>query len=449
MGIWHLILSSKIRYNVFNYLIKEVWRMELTAAANWLNNFFLSFDDAILDFMNKMADAAGGFFTPLAKFITLLGEKGLIMLLLAIGFMCFSKTRKMGVCMFGAVCCGALITNIILKDWVARPRPLEFPRFKAYWEAVGAPAEDGFSFPSGHVTAAAAGMTALCFVKGKKMIAPSAIVVTLMCISRNYLMAHFPSDVLFGAIIGVLSGVIAFLITRFIFTYAEDNDDFPFYNKFLNFNLPIKLPDADSVSSFINHIGRGKGKKSGGHAAKSSSRAAETSEGAPRRRSAAAAKAGEDRSSRRAKGGASDWNSRWEEYVSRSHAAAPEADEAVRNSGSRDAGSPAFEEKKTSPEARQPLWDDDMDADMKIAGSSYRAPEPAEETPSEGLDFDITAVDRAIGGPDFSFDELDDIDESFREEAAPRRSRSREKSSGFAGKKFGAGHSGYKGRHEK
>ena len=100
--------------------------MEYTAIAEWLNTTFAGYDSAILGFMNTLATAAGGFLTPLMKLITFLGEKGIIMFLLAIGFMCFSRTRRIGVCMFGAVCCGALITNIILKDMVARPRPFEY-----------------------------------------------------------------------------------------------------------------------------------------------------------------------------------------------------------------------------------------------------------------------------------------------------------------------------------
>ena len=145
--------------------------MEYTAIAEWLNTTFAGYDSAILGFMNTLATAAGGFLTPLMKLITFLGEKGIIMFLLAIGFMCFSRTRRIGVCMFGAVCCGALITNIILKDMVARPRPFEYMAvYKQYWDLIGSPAESGYSFPSGHVTAATAGMTALCFTRGKKMI---------------------------------------------------------------------------------------------------------------------------------------------------------------------------------------------------------------------------------------------------------------------------------------
>lgn len=64
---------------------------------------------------------SGAVLTPLMKVITFLGEKGIIFFLLALIFMCFSSERDTGVCVFGAVCCGALITNIILKDSIARP----------------------------------------------------------------------------------------------------------------------------------------------------------------------------------------------------------------------------------------------------------------------------------------------------------------------------------------
>lgn len=235
--------------------------MEYTAIAEWLNTSFAGFDSAILGFYNTMAGKAGGFLTPLMKVITFLGEKGVVFFLLALGFMCFSRTRKMGVCMFGAVCCGALITNIILKDMVARPRPFEYMAvYKSYWDFIGSPAESGFSFPSGHVTAAAAGMCSLCLTKGKKMIAPTAAVVLLMAVSRNYLMAHFPSDVLFAAIIGALSAVIAYLITRAIFIYLEDNDDFTFCATLLYFDLPVRLPDRETVEGFVNRAGKSSAK---------------------------------------------------------------------------------------------------------------------------------------------------------------------------------------------
>ncbi len=192
--------------------------MEMTAAASWLNNAFSGVDLGILSLMHTLAEKAGGLLTPLCRLITLLGEKGILFFLLALVLMCFAKTRPLGVCIFGAVCCGALITNVVLKDWVARPRPFEtLAVYREWWVSIGAPAEDGFSFPSGHVTAAAAAMSALCFMRGRRWIWPAVGVVFAMAFARNYLMAHFPSDVLFAALTGVLSGWIAWQITKLIF----------------------------------------------------------------------------------------------------------------------------------------------------------------------------------------------------------------------------------------
>ena len=210
--------------------------------ADILNTVFAGYDKAILTVMHFLGEYLGVVLTLPMKLITLLGEKGMIFFLLALVLMCFSKTRKTGVCVFGAVCCGALITNIILKDWVARPRPFEaLDLYRMWWNDIGAPAEDGFSFPSGHVTAAAAGMTALYRAEGKKYLKPGIIWVLLMAVSRNYLMAHYPSDVLFAAIFGVASGFIAWEITKLIFRFLEEHDDNRLCALALDFNVP--LPD--------------------------------------------------------------------------------------------------------------------------------------------------------------------------------------------------------------
>ena len=198
--------------------------MSLTAEALWLNSFFSGYDMAILSFAHRMAELAGSVLTPLNRIITLLGEKGILFFLLAVVLMLFPRYRRTGVCIFGAVCCGALITNIILKDQISRPRPFEtVDQFRQWWQFVGAPAEDGFSFPSGHVTAAAAGVTGLCLMRGKRWFIPGAIWVLLMMFSRNYLMAHYPSDVLFALLIGVFSGFVAALITQLIFRFLENH----------------------------------------------------------------------------------------------------------------------------------------------------------------------------------------------------------------------------------
>ncbi len=239
--------------------------MELTAAAAWLNQFFFGYDSAILGALHSLAQSAGTALTPLMKLITLLGEKGLVFFILAVVFACFARTRDLGVCIFGAVCCGALITNIILKDNIARPRPFEtVEQFRQWWQFVGSPAEDGFSFPSGHVTAATAGMTAIALMKGKKFVLPSALVVLFMGISRNYLMAHYPSDVLAAIIVGLASGFIAWLITRLIFAFLRSHEDVPVFELMLQLDVRELLPASLPFSKGGQARSRGKQRREGG-----------------------------------------------------------------------------------------------------------------------------------------------------------------------------------------
>ena len=238
--------------------------MELSSAALAINSLFAGYDKVFLTVLHWLEIILGPVLTPIMKLITLLGEKGLLMFLLAFVLMCFSKTRKTGLCLFGAVCCGALITNIILKDAIARPRPFEtVDLYKQWWMAVGSPAEDGFSFPSGHMTACAAGMTALTLMRGKKLLVPSIIIVFLMGVSRNYLMAHYPSDVLMGTIVGCFSGFAAWFIANLIYRFLESHDDVSLFAFVLDFDLPISLPEKFSLPtkfSMPSRPGRYKGK---------------------------------------------------------------------------------------------------------------------------------------------------------------------------------------------
>lgn len=220
-----------------------------SATAMWLDTSLAGFDHLFLSIQHFFGAHLGVVLTPIMRVITFLGEKGWPFFLLALLFLLLADRRDLGVCIFGAVCCGALITNIILKDNVARLRPFESGNmeYELWWMAIGSPAEDGFSFPSGHVTACAAGMTAITLMRGKKWIVPSVVTVLLMMISRNYLMAHYPSDVTAALLIGVFSGVVAWFITQLIFRFLNRNRrKIPACGFILDFDirdvLPFQLP---------------------------------------------------------------------------------------------------------------------------------------------------------------------------------------------------------------
>ena len=211
---------------------------QLTSVASWLNSTFESFDNVILSLLHNLALSAGDTFTPLFKGISLLAEIGILCIIIAIVFMMFRKTRKLGICMFGAIACGAIITNFVLKDLIVRPRPfIANETYKLWWEAAGAVLEDGFSFPSGHATATMAAITAVFLCCNKKYSWIGFIFVILMGISRNYLMVHYPSDILGGVISGLIGAVIAYYITKLIYYILSKNPN----NKFCKFVLEFSL----------------------------------------------------------------------------------------------------------------------------------------------------------------------------------------------------------------
>jgi undecaprenyl-diphosphatase len=61
------------------------------------------------------------------------------------------------------------------------------------------------------------GATAIFIICNKKWSWALLVGAVIMAISRVYLMAHYPTDVIAGILVGAISGVIAWLITNLIY----------------------------------------------------------------------------------------------------------------------------------------------------------------------------------------------------------------------------------------
>lgn len=210
--------------------------------ADWINSTFHSFDYAILEFCHWLAETAGGFFGPVMNFLTVTADNGYALFALAVLLLLFPKTRKTGICVAIAVIVGIIFTNLTIKNIVARPRPYasDVEAFKEWWTYAGAHLESKFSFPSGHTTAAASAMAALClclFKKHKWIIAPTALYALVIGFSRNYFIVHYPSDVLAGIIVGVISALIALFITALGWKFLNKRSHIRLFNFFLNFDV--------------------------------------------------------------------------------------------------------------------------------------------------------------------------------------------------------------------
>lgn len=205
--------------------------------SNWLNSTFNNFDSAFFNFTHALNVNAGGFFTPFFKFITFFGNGGWLFIALGVILMLFKKTRRYGLCMLIALGIGALLTNIIIKKSVARPRPFTTEQFKPFWIKAGSTKVSEYSFPSGHTTSAMAAMTALFLCLNKKWSWLFFILALIMGLSRIYLVVHYATDVIGGLIVGGISAVIGYFVVKYIYKYINKNLDKPFCKFIINADI--------------------------------------------------------------------------------------------------------------------------------------------------------------------------------------------------------------------
>lgn len=172
-------------------------------------------DLSILDFIQTHLRNA--FCDLIMPRITVLGNAGVLWILLTLALLCIPRTRRLGITLTAALIMDVILCNGILKPLVARIRPYDINT--AVRLLVARPTD--FSFPSGHAAASFTAVSALYFRRSKLWI-PSFIVALLISYSRLYLYVHYPSDVLAGIVLGIALGWLAKLLTDRIFRRLDE-----------------------------------------------------------------------------------------------------------------------------------------------------------------------------------------------------------------------------------
>jgi undecaprenyl-diphosphatase len=176
------------------------WGEMIARIYNW--------DFAILDAIR--ANCQLPIFDNIAIFLGKVGEAGLIWIALAIILLISKKTRRTGVTILIGLVLYLVLGDVLLKKLVARPRPFQI---RDVGIIVNPPT--GYSFPSGHTFSAFVGATVLSVqLKGWWRLA--YLYAILVGLSRLYLYVHFPTDVVAGAVLGILVGLLTcYLVSLF------------------------------------------------------------------------------------------------------------------------------------------------------------------------------------------------------------------------------------------
>jgi len=229
----------------------------MSAFLQSIYEFDLSVFSAVFSIGNDVLDT-------IMELITHLGD-GWIMPVFAAILLIFKKTRKAGMAMLGALLVMVILNNEILKPMIARIRPCfmfsednlmsmkavfleegkedmfnnilprvqanikNLPELAARWNAeyvfpnvVSMP--DSWSFPSGHTSSSFAFATAV-FANNKKWGIGAYVLAALIGFSRIYLGVHYCTDVLAGAVLGVVYGVIGVLVVGAIIKLIKKKDN--------------------------------------------------------------------------------------------------------------------------------------------------------------------------------------------------------------------------------
>lgn len=153
----------------------------------------------ILDWLQSLRTPIGDSVMP---FITRLGDGGFIWILLTAVLLMIPKTRRAGTVLAAALCVDVVLCNGILKNLIGRIRPCDVNR--SVQLLIVRP--DDFSFPSGHTAASFAAVSALFLAGEKKLWKWTLPLAVLIACSRMYLYVHYPTDILGGIAVGIISG---------------------------------------------------------------------------------------------------------------------------------------------------------------------------------------------------------------------------------------------------
>ena len=158
---------------------------------------------------------------PVMKFITSLGDKGVLPIAVIIFFLIFKKTRKVGITAGLSLVLEGILINFVIKKLVGRPRPYEVNEAIEY---IIKRLSD-YSYPSGHTGCMFAVASVIFLMMPKKASIPAMVIASLVGISRLYVGVHYPTDIIGGFLVGMFTGFVAKYVVERISLKNKSSED--------------------------------------------------------------------------------------------------------------------------------------------------------------------------------------------------------------------------------
>lgn len=219
---------------------------------------FLNFDLGVFEWIQSIQSPI---LTSIMVVITTLGDEGIIFIAAGLVMVVTKKYRKVGIAVLASLVVMLILNNLVLKEMLERVRPFyifdleglladkqafidagRLSKFDVMVEKIGALTEKypemaqkwlstyhypdfvekltSFSFPSGHTSSAFAACAAILFLN-RKIGIPAMVFAALMGFSRIYVEVHYCTDVLGGAIVGIIYAVVGVLIAKALYPVVE------------------------------------------------------------------------------------------------------------------------------------------------------------------------------------------------------------------------------------
>lgn len=167
------------------------------------------FDRGILEFIHN--NLHHELVTDVMSFITSISNNGMIWIILMSILFMTKKYRKIACVAALSFLLSRLIGVQILKPLIQRPRPFEDLTHLSIY--ISKPTS--YSFPSGHaISSFATAWVVVNMIEHSIYKTLLIIFAILIALSRVYLLVHYPSDILGGAVLGIIFAYISLNIFK-------------------------------------------------------------------------------------------------------------------------------------------------------------------------------------------------------------------------------------------